>query len=109
MNLIQFFYVHYWTLQVGGFPLPFVVMGLITLATSFLVCILMKQDVPSPNKAKSKWRIVKTGEMKSDASRFFGNIYKKKKNNNRKLKQKKIHDIFYIFTIKYIVMCVRRS
>jgi len=40
--------------QVGGFPLPFIVMGLITLGTSFLVCILMKQDVPSPNKAKSK-------------------------------------------------------
>lgn len=40
--------------DVGGFPLPFIVMGLITLGTSFLVCILMKQDVPSPNKAKTK-------------------------------------------------------
>ncbi|XP_050541625.1 MFS-type transporter SLC18B1-like isoform X2 [Daktulosphaira vitifoliae] len=40
--------------EVGGFPLPFIVMGLITLGTSFLVCIIMKQDVPSPNKAKTK-------------------------------------------------------
>ncbi|CAI6348688.1 unnamed protein product [Macrosiphum euphorbiae] len=40
--------------EVGGFSLPFVVMGFITLGTSFLVCILMKQDVPSPNKAKTK-------------------------------------------------------
>lgn len=29
-------------------------MGLITLGTSILVCILMKQDVASPNKAKSE-------------------------------------------------------
>lgn len=40
--------------EIGGFPLPFVVMGLITLGTSFLVCVLMKQDVPSPTKAKTK-------------------------------------------------------
>ncbi|VVC34301.1 Major facilitator superfamily,Major facilitator superfamily domain [Cinara cedri] len=39
---------------VGGFTLPFTVMGFITLGTSVLVCILMKQDVPSPTKAKTK-------------------------------------------------------
>ncbi|XP_050419743.1 MFS-type transporter SLC18B1-like [Adelges cooleyi] len=40
--------------EAGGFPLPFIVMGLITLGTSLLVCLIMKQDVPSPNRAKTK-------------------------------------------------------
>ncbi|XP_029342889.1 MFS-type transporter SLC18B1 isoform X1 [Acyrthosiphon pisum] len=40
--------------EVGGFSLPFVVMGVVTLGMSFLVCILIKKGVPSPTKANAK-------------------------------------------------------